>query len=219
MTTTPYTTKTKINDAYTNTNTDSENDAAIALASSHIDRYVGYQLASSTADTPADITLDGSGTDTLMLAQDVQSFTSVVQVALDDSETAVQYVASYPLNSSHTSYLMLKLGRFLSGVANYKLKNVRLGRFSVNWTSPFTGHTLPDDVTSVCTQVAIEILKNGGQVSADGSESNERAGRITSETIGSYSVSYQNSQSSKETLSKIPNATEVLNKYRSSIFL
>jgi hypothetical protein len=210
---TPYTTKEKVTAAYTSTATDEQKDAAIALASTHIDGYVGYRLASESSESNENILVDGSGTEYIVFPQSMQDFSAanVKRVANDGvTLTDVTGVVGYPLNRPFTSYIALRSGVFTSGIANYEVQGVRYGRYTVAW-SALVDHTLPEDVTSVCTALAIEILKAGGIVATT-----EKAGQVASETMGSYSVTYKQGATDSEAISSVPSAQDILSKYRTT---
>jgi hypothetical protein len=209
-----YTTKEKVLARVTTTLTDPEIENIISLVSGYIDTFLGYKLATDYGDTASNFLLDGSGTEYLMLSQPVYAYTSVDYVALDDSVTPVSYVASYPLNATYTAYLAMKIGTFRAGMGNYRLTGAKLGRFSVDWTDE-NNHTLDNAVTEVCTSICVAMINAGGFVIATSGGEIEKSGKVTAETIGSYSVQYQNNPATqRQLISSVPTATDILDKYK-----
>lgn len=211
---TKYTTLDKVKAKVTTTLSDEEIDKVIALVSGYIDTFLGYKLATGFSDTPVDIDLDGSGTEYLMLSQPVYAYTSVQYVSLDDSATDLSYIKSYPLSEPYTVYLGNRVGIFKAGMANYRLKEAKLGRFSVDWNTQ-ENHTLGDDIEGVATSIAVQMITLGGNILASSGGETEKSGKVIAETIGSYSVQYQNNPSAQRSLiSSVPTATDILDKYK-----
>lgn len=211
---TNYTTRAKVSAALITPPADAVIDAVIALVSGYIDTYLGCKLASNYSDTPADFFVDGSGTQHIILDQPLNGFTSVQFIGISGSASDVPYTCSYPLNKPYTTYLGLKTGKFSAGMGNFVFKNARIGYFKVDFVTP-ANHNLPESITAVATSLAVAMINSGAVVLATSSNELEKSGKITSETIGSYSVSYANNlENASKQISAVPTATDLLAPYK-----
>lgn len=211
---TKYTTLEKVKAKVTTTLDDAVIESIIGLVSGYIDTFLGYKLATGFSDSAVDMYLDGSGTEYLMLSQPVCGYDSVQYVSLDDSATDLSYIKSYPLNEPYTTYLGNRVGVFKAGMANYRLKNAKLGRFLVDWVDS-GNHTLGEDIEGVATSIAVQMITLGGNILASSGGETEKSGKVIAETIGSYSVQYQNNPTAQRALiSSVPTATDILDKYK-----
>lgn len=213
---TPYVSTFEVAQAYPDERDEDIILAAIRLVSGYIDTFLGFKLARELGAPLVDWREDGSGTEYLMLSQPVNGFTVAQLEALDDSLTDELYVRSYPLNALYTTYLAKRMGKFMAGMGNYVLPDVRMGMFVVDWDET-TGegnapqHTLPEDIRKLALAMAIATLKNGGVMTDDA----ETAGSIASETTSSYSISYaQDKNKAEKAISSVPTGTGILAKYK-----
>lgn len=212
---TKYTNVDRVRAKVTTDLTDEEVGAIINLVSGYMDSFVGFKLATGYGDAPVDFLLDGSGTEHLMLPQPVCAYTRLDRVALDNSTTEELYTQSYPLNAPYTLWIDKKIGRFCAGSANYKLVGAKLGYFLTDFTTE-ENMTLPDEVISSATSLAVALINAGGVVSASGSNDTEHSGKITGETIGSYQVTYADHETDFGTvLNSVPTVTDILTQYKS----
>lgn len=192
--------------------TQPEIESIIKSVTSYLDTFCNQKLASLYSATPSDFYFDGSGTENIVF-ENALNGSLTLENSLDGtsfvSETNVLF---YPLNSSFKTYMRKTYGRFSEGNGNYKVKGGILGMFTYDWTTP-ANHTLPDDITLVATKMVAETIKAGGIALGD----NTKSGKISSETIGSYSVSYAQDTSNLSTsLNSVLNATNVMNNYKNS---
>lgn len=213
---TKYTTEAKVRAKLgTTTLTADEINEVITAVSANINTYIGYKLATDFNTTAKDYYFDGTGTENVVLNQPVYSFLRVDYVPADSSSTELKNVVPYPLNSSYTAYLATRTGKFTAGNANHRLKDAKLGFFSVDWATP-ANHTLDTQVESACISLCLAMIKAGALIQASSSQEEEKSGKITGETIGSYSISYANNLSEfNSTISQVPTVSNVLNKYKS----
>lgn len=172
-----YTQSSKISSVITTTY---DIDIYIKAVSTFIDRHVGYKLAVQPTGVTKDLFFDGSGTDTLVLNKYVRkaSNLSVWENGVERTD-----VYKYPLNEDY--FDLLQFDRNLrAGNANIEVKNCLLGRYLENWGQ--NDHSIPEDITLACTELVIAMIKK--QMAID---SENGTGSIKSETIGAYSVTYQ----------------------------
>lgn len=215
---TKYTTLQKVKDRLTSLSlsapSDPEIEDIISIISKNVDNYIGYKLATDFATTK-DLIIDGSGTGYLMLNQPVYAYLRAEHLDMSDNATEIINIAKYPLNSSFATYLAMKAGKFISGVANYRLKDAKLGLFSIDWANS-TNHTLELTITNACTSLCVAMINAGNNILSTSSNNTEKSGKITGETIGSYSISYAtNEENFKNKISEVATVSDVLNPYKS----
>lgn len=149
----------------------------IAAVEAYVDQYCGtdFQNAAST-----DRYYDGDGSDTLTI-DPVQSITAIYFLDTNgnvmDTLTSADYLL-YPLNDSNKTQIKLQGGSFGSFPNYYK---------SVKITGTFGYSTAPLPVKMAAIKLAAKIINNG-----------LRGGKVTSETLGSYSVSFAEIDAEKE---------------------
>lgn len=210
---TKYTTNTKIKAGFTTSLSDGEIDNLISIVSGHIDTYLGFKLACDYATTK-DFLVDGSGTEFLVLDQPICAYTGLKSVSIQGSEADVQYVSSKPLNKAYTLFFEAKTGRFTEGVANYKIVGAKEGLFTIDFVTALN-HTLPYDVEQCVIEMVRFMIDGGAKILTTSSAENEKSGKITQESMGSYSASYANdSVNFKQSITSIPNASGILGRYK-----
>lgn len=138
---------------------------AVDAACEVIRGYTGQVLNKVTDD---EISLDGTGTDALLLPQ--LPVTSVTTVVEDDTELVVD--TDYVLGSGGVLY------RLFSGI-QASVSNWCMGRQNVDVTYThgydLAGSGVPSDIRIVAVQIAARIYDTG---------------QVNRETIGSYNVEY-----------------------------
>lgn len=199
-----YTNHTEIRNKITTTLTDAQLDAFAQSVSDYINSYIGYTLASDK--TVASYYFDGSGTEYAFLNDVIHDYTKLDEISgLTASQVSVATLVNYPLNAPHIAYFGLRMGVFKGGMSNYCLKDAKLGRYSLA--------TLPQEIKDLATSLAVKMTEAGGISTTSSGVS----GLKTSETIGSYSVSYANNagnSSVEQVFSTAIGAKEVLNQYK-----
>lgn len=186
-------------------------EAVIRAVSSYIDQFCNQKIASDQSVAVVPYYFDGSGTESIVFHNALNGSPVMNEVALDGSVTVDTYVTFYPLNAPYKTYAKKTVGKFTDGNGNYSVSGCWLGMYKYNWSTNPTNHTLPDDITQVCTNIVVNTIKEGGIVASD----NEKSGKISSETMGSYSVSYATDASNiSKSVNSVLNATNVLNSYK-----
>lgn len=212
---------------YTNASKIKEKNASITLSdeslnqiakvvTSLIDSYVGFRLASNEVK---DIYIDGSGTEFLIPDFPINLYTIISRI-FGSTEVQIESsdIISYPLNKPYTEYFGLRRGVFAEGMANFKVQGARVGMFYVDLSG--SGTTLPQEIIDLATDLACKIAGEGGIKLEDTPNSNGL--KKTSETIGSYSVSYSNdtvNSISKEVFNSSPSISDILNKYKRPVIV
>lgn len=206
-----YTTYAKVmleDPAITMAQADVEN--IIRAVSSYIDQFCNQKIASDQSVAVIPYYFDGSGTESIVFHNALNGSPVMNEVALDGSVTIDTYVRFYPLNAPYKTYAKKTVGKFTDGNGNYSVSGCWLGMYKYNWSTP-AQHTLPEDITQVCTKIVVNTVREAGIVASD----NEKSGKISSETMGSYSVSYATDASNiSKSVNSVLNATNVLNSYK-----
>lgn len=146
-------------------------ESVIAMVENYIDTYCGTDFENST---PGDRIFDGSGTNEIIIGP----VSSISAVKFIDGQGNVQNTLAeadwnlYPLNDSSKYILRLAPG------GSYASFPDRDG--SVQITGIYGSTAVPAAVKLAGIQLAARIINNG-----------LRGGQVASETLGSYSVSYQ----------------------------
>lgn len=205
-----YTTLEKVKNIVPDTTlTDDQINEYIEFVSGYMDTFVGYALARDYSDAPQDMVVDGSGTNTLILNQPINALGSVETIFGVSSVLPADYIVSYPLNEPYTTHIGIRIGKFQAGMGNYVLKDVRKGRYTIDFVTS-SNHTLPADLVQVATNLSAEIVKNNAI------QSSANTGVVASETTGSYSVSYvaPTKELVESILSSTPNVQTILKSYK-----
>lgn len=170
--------------------------SVILMVESYIEKFTGIDFENSVSSTRY---FDGYGEDVLFIG-DFQSV-ATVQI-LDSTGTAIQtltvntdYVL-YPYNDSVKNALLLMPGgqRVIWPT----------GRRTVLVTGVFGYATPPADIKMAAVRMAAKIINEG-----------LKGGQVASETLGSYSVSYEQMDDNADSLG----IKHVLNSYRPQTFL
>ena len=207
-----YTTLAKVKTALgATTMNDEDIQEVINLVSGYIDSYVGYNLGQLSTRLST-FYVDGSGTEYLMLPSALNGSWLIEDTENGESLVLDENIVSYPQNKPYTEYLGKKRGKFGKITAQYKITGAVFAKYAVSWENE-SFHTLPAEITGVATKLAVNTCKAGG---LEISGNKEKAGKVTSETIGSYTVSYA-SNNMESILAETVNGTAILNHYKKKI--
>jgi hypothetical protein len=194
-----YTEATKINSLITTT---LDVDFYIKQASKFIDKYVGYKIGFVDGNDTVmpNISFDGTGTNKLVLDTYIRNHNLI---KIDNTEITPLL---YPLNKIYTNELVLNVGIFNSGYGNINITDAKIGRYIVNFGN--SSHDLPEDIETACIKLTINAINSAQSQST-------ATGSVASETIGAYSISYDNSANSTNNNSDKISALKILDNYRS----
>ena len=195
-----YTTATNVSAVITTT---FDIDHYIKVVSTFIDRYVGYKLAVTPTETPKTLYFDGTGTDCLPLNKYVLKTPNLEVWEGDNQFTTAKM---YPLNEDYAEMIKVT-GRFAPGNGNIELRNAIVGRYVYDWTTP-ANHTLPVDIEAVCTNLVVAMIKQKTAIDS------ENSGIVKSETMGAYSITYQDVEKTISSQLDLVNETMALDTYK-----
>lgn len=164
--------------------------SVIEIVEDYVDQYCGTDFHNSVS---GDRYFDGSGSDELIIGP-VQSISAVYLLDTSGNVNATLATSDwnlYPLNSSTPTTLKLALGGSYNNFGDY-------GR-AVKITGIWGYSTAPTPVKMAGIQLAARIINEG-----------LRGGQVSSENLGSYSVSYNKLDETSESMG----IKDILNQYR-----
>lgn len=175
-------------------------DFYIKQASSFMDKYVGYKIGfvNSVDNIMPALSFNGTGTNTLQLDMFIREHNSI-----KINEKDIVPLMS-PFNSPYTNELILTNGVFNAGYGNVTITDVKVGRYNVNFGD--VSHNLPQDLENACILLTVSAIK-----SAQGQ--NVATGAVSGESIGAYSISYDNSVYASSSQDEKVSALRILNNY------
>lgn len=187
-----YTTATKVNALVTTT---LPIDDYIEEVSRFIDKEIGYKLGFTFGSPTKNLFFDGSGTNDTFLGLSILKDHGDIEM-----DGIVIEPTEYPLNEDYTNWLKYK---FTGGNGNIKINGAKVGRYVIDWTTP-TNHTLPADITRACTALVVSLIKKD-------EAKKQNSGIVSSETIGSYSISFDTSEKPE---ASVMSALNIISNYK-----